>query len=390
MISKDVYIVSASRTPIGRFGKSLINTSAPVLGSRAVTSVIKDAGIEPKDIQEVIFGNVIQAGVGQNPAGQVSSLAGLPDKTIKYTVNTVCASGMLAVENASREIMLGERDLIIAGGTENMSRAPLLIPPEMRWGVKQLLAKKVEMNDSMLNDGLLDAFYYEHMGVSADRSANKFGVTREQADSFALRSFQRAERAWKDGEFRKESIEMPELKTDEGIRKTSMEDLSKLKPAFTERGVLTAGNSSQLSDGASALLIASKKAVRDYDLKPIAEITGFTQASLDPRDFVEAPIPATKQLLEQIGHSIDYFDLVEHNEAFSIASIIVRDQLGIDDERFNVNGGAIAIGHPLGNSGSRIIVTLLNALRSRKLSTGLATICHGGGGGHSLSLEVLE
>jgi len=389
MISKGAYVVSAYRTPIGRFGKSLVNVTAPQLGSRTVKAVIDSAGIDSKDVQEVIFGNVIQAGVGQNPAGQVSSLAGLPDETIKYTVNTVCASGMLAVENACREIMLGERDLIIAGGTENMSHSPLLVPSDMRWGIKQLLSRKVELNDSMLVDGLLDAFYYEHMGVSAERSAKKFGVTREQADSFALRSYEHANAAWERGEFSKEAIDMPELKRDEGIRKTSMQDLSKLKTAFTDDGVLTAGNSSQLSDGASALLIASEKAIREFDLTPVAEITGFTQASLDPRDFVEAPIPATKQLLSQLAKNIDYFDLVEHNEAFSVASIIVRDQLGIEDSRFNINGGAIAIGHPLGNSGSRIIVTLINALRSRKLRTGLATICHGGGGGHSLSLEVI-
>ncbi len=390
MISKGAYVVSAFRTPIGRFGKSFANLSAPVLGSKVLQAVINYAEIENKDVQEVIFGNVLQAGVGQNPAGQVSSLSGLPDKTIKYTVNTVCASGMLAVENACREIMLGERDLIIAGGMENMSRSPLLIPPEMRWGVKQLLSRKVELGDSMLTDGLLDAFYYEHMGVSADRSAKKFGVTREQADAFALRSNDRAREAWENGEFLKETVDMPELRRDEGIRKTSMEELRKLKTAFTDDGVLTAGNSSQLSDGASALLIASKRAIEEFDLKPIAEITGFTQASLDPRDFVEAPIPATIELLSQLGKNIDYFDLVEHNEAFSIASIIVRERLGIDLERFNVNGGAIAIGHPLGNSGSRIIVTLINALRSRKLKTGLATICHGGGGGHSLSLEMID
>lgn len=385
-----VYVISYKRTPIGKFGKSLAGVTAPELGSRAVSAVVSESGLKPSEIQEVIMGNVIGAGVGQNPAGQASTLAGLPDGVIKYTVNTVCASGMLAVESASREIMLGEKNIVVAGGMESMSSAPLLMPSYTRWGVKQLLNRDLKLEDSMLLDGLIDAFYHEHMGFSAEQSARKFGITRKEADEFALRSQELAKKAWDRGEFQKEAIKMPELSVDEGLRATTMESLGALNSAFAKNGVLTAGNSSQLSDGASALLLASESAVREHGLKPVAEITGFTQASLNPRDFVEAPIPATRALLRKLGKDISYFDLVEHNEAFSVASLVVRKELNIDIDRFNVNGGATAIGHPLGNSGSRIIVTLINALKERKLTHGLATICHGGGGAHSLSLEMVE
>ncbi|SMD30841.1 acetyl-CoA C-acetyltransferase [Picrophilus oshimae] len=387
---KDVYIVSAKRTPIGKFGKGFSKIKATELGGKAIRAAIDDAKLDPALVQEVIMGNVIEGGVGQNPAGQAAYHAGLPFGVTKYTVNVVCASGMLAVESAAREIMLGERDLIVAGGMENMSMSPLLLSSEFRWGPKQLLYKNMKIEDSMLVDGLIDAMYYEHMGVSAERSARKYNLTREDADSYSVQSQERAIRATESGEFRNEIVPVNDIDRDEGLRKTTMKDLEKLNPAFDRDGILTAGNSSQLSDGASALVIASEKAINEYDLKPIARITGYESASLDPRDFVEAPIPATKKLLEKQNKSIDYYDLVEHNEAFSVASIIVRDQLKIDNERFNVNGGAIAIGHPLGNSGSRIIVTLINALKTRHMKTGLATICHGGGGGHTITLEMVE
>lgn len=387
---RKVYVVAAKRTPIGKFGKSLYSIPAPELGARVIKHIVKETSVPLNSVEEVIMGNVIQAGVGQNPAGQASTLAGLPDRTVKYTVNTVCASGMLAVENASREIMLGEHDLIVAGGMESMSNTPLLLPPSTRWGVKQLLDKELKMGDSMLLDGLIDAFYHEHMGYSAEASGRKFGITRKEADLFSVRSQELASRAWENGQFKAEVIEMKELSRDEGIRQTTLESLSSLKSAFAEEGILTAGNSSQLSDGASALMLASEEAMDQYSLKPIAEITGFQAASLSPRDFVEAPVPATRKLLERLGKSISYFDLVEHNEAFSVASLVVQRELGIEESKFNVNGGAIAMGHPLGNSGSRILVTLINALKQRKLEHGLATICHGGGGGHSISLEMMQ
>ena len=385
----DAFIVSAKRTPIGKFGKSFAKVHAVELGGKAVKAVLDESKIDPSVVEEVIMGNVIQAGNGQNPAGQSAALAGLPDKVIKYTVNSVCASGMLAVENAAREIKLSEKDIIVAGGMENMSDSPFLLPSDLRWGPKQLLFKNYRVDDSMLRDGLLDSFYYEHMGVSAEGSAKKYGITRQQADEYSLRSQNLAIKSTEGGLFRNEIVETDQLKKDEGIRKTTMEDLTKLNPAFDRNGILTAGNSSQLSDGASALLIMSEKAMNEYGLKPLARIEAYSQASLNSRDFVEAPIPATRKLLEATGKNIDYYDLVEHNEAFSVASIIVRDQLKVDPEKFNVMGGAIAMGHPLGNSGSRIIVTLVHALINRKLKTGLATVCHGGGGAHSLSLEIM-
>ena len=385
----DVYIVSAKRTPIGKFGKSTVKLRAPELGGAAIRGAIAEAGIAPDKVEEVIMGNVIQAGVGQNPAGQASSLAGLRDETTKYTVNAVCASGMLAMESAYREIKLGERDVIIAGGMESMSNAPLIIPPDFRWGPKQLLYRNMKIEDTMLKDGLVDAFYFEHMGVSAESTGKKYGITRQQADEFSVRSQDFASRATATGEFAREIVPLEQIAKDEGIRKTSVEDLRKLQPAFDRNGILTAGNSSQLSDGASALIMVSDRALKEYDLKPIAVVTGYESASLNSRDFVEAPIPATRKLLERQGKNIGYYDLVEHNEAFSIASLVVQKELSIPDDRFNLNGGAIAIGHPLGNSGSRIVVTLINALRSRKLKTGLATICHGGGGGHTLTLELV-
>ncbi|MCL5731415.1 MAG: acetyl-CoA C-acetyltransferase [Candidatus Thermoplasmatota archaeon] len=383
------YVISAVRTPIGKFGRSLSKIKAVELGAAAIRGAVEKANIDPAAVEEVIFGNVIQAGNGQNPAGQAATMAGLSDTVVKNTVNVVCASGMLAVENADREISLGEKDIIIAGGMESMSNAPFLLPADLRWGPKQLLFKNYKIDDAMLRDGLMDAFYFEHMGNSAELTARKYSITREAADSYALRSQQLAMKAQEAGIFEKECVRMDALSRDEGIRNTSMQDLSRLPAAFDRNGILTAGNSSQLSDGASALVLASEKAVREMDLKPVAVIEGYSSASLNSRDYVEAPIPSTKSLLEKMNRKIDSYDLVEHNEAFSVASIVVRDQLKIDDEKFNVNGGAIALGHPLGNSGSRIIVTLINALRNRKETFGLATLCHGGGGGHSLSIRML-
>ncbi len=261
----DTYIVSAKRTPIGKFGKSLARVKATELGGVAIKGVIDDSRIDKDLVEEVIMGNVIQAGVGQNPAGQAAFYAGLRDEVTKNTVNVVCASGMLAVENAAREIALGEHDIIIAGGMENMSASPLLLNSEFRWGPKQLLYKNFKVEDSMLVDGLIDAMYNEHMGVSAEGSARKYGITRKDADEFSVESQERALRATESGEFSKEIVPLKNLEKDEGIRKTTMEDLEKLVPAFDRNGILTAGSSSQLSDGASALLLASKRLLMSMD-----------------------------------------------------------------------------------------------------------------------------
>ncbi len=390
MSLQEVYIISARRTPIGKFGKSLKGLTAPILGGYAIGAALKSSGLTANSVEEVIMGNVIQSGNGQNPAGQAASNGGLPYTVTKNTVNVVCASGMLAIENAARQIMLGEHNIMIAGGMENMSNSPYLIGSNFRWGVKQMFNTPEKLTDSMFRDGLQDAFYGQAMGYYSDQTAVKFGIRREELDEFSVESQERALTATEKGYFRNEIVELPELQKDEGIRKTDMETLGKLKPSFGEKGLHTAGNSSQISDGASALVLASGQAVKEYGLKPLARIITFTSSSMDPREFAEAPVISTKMLLDKTGTKTDHYDLVEHNEAFAAASLLVRNELKFDPERFNVNGGAIAMGHPLGNSGSRIIVTLVHALKARKLKTGLAAICHGGGGGHSMSLEVIE
>lgn len=385
----EVYIVVARRTPIGKYGKSLKSIRSNQLGAISIKGVLTQSGVDPFEVDEVIMGNTIQAGNGQNLAGQCASLAGLPDTVTKYTVNVVCASGMLATESGAREIMLGEKDLVITGGVESMSNSPFMMDSDFRWGVKHLTNKHMELMDAMLKDGLLEGLHGEHMGIYAEDTARKYKISREEADEFSLRSYQLASHYNKSGKNRDELIQMDQLAMDEGIRETTKESLGTLKPAFRPDGILTPGNSSQLSDGSSALILASEKALNDHNLKPIGRITGFSSASLAPKDFVEAPIPATKKLLEKQGKKISDYDIFEHNEAYSVASIVVRNQLGIEPDLLNVRGGAIAIGHPLGNSGSRILVTLLHAMRERKLSNGLATICHGGGGAHTMTLEAI-
>ena len=387
---KNIYIISAKRTPHGKFGKSLSGISATKLGGIAIRGALESSQIDQELVDEVIFGNVIQAGNGQNPAGQCSTYGGIRSEVTKNTVNVVCASGMLAMENAYREIALGERDVVVAGGTESMSRGPYLLSSNFRYGVKNMFSTRETLTDSMYNDGLMDAFYQNSMGFYADKTSNKFNQTRDMVDDYAFQSYTRAMKATRMGYFKDEIIPMDELNFDEGIRETSIETLSRLKPSFSDNGIHTAGNSSQISDGASALVLASEKAVDQYDLKPIGKINGFWSSSMDPRDYIEAPIKSTREMLQKYNWNINEFDLVEHNEAFSGGCILLRDQLGIDNDRFNVNGGAIAFGHPLGSSGSRIVVTLLHALRQRKMNKGIATLCHGGGGGHSMAIEVIN
>lgn len=387
---EEVFVVGAKRTPQGKFGRSLSTIPASVLGGIAIKSALSHSKIDCKDVEEVIFGNVIQAGNGQNIAGQCAFNGGLPATVVKNTVNVVCASGMLAIENACREISLGERDVIVAGGVESMSRAPYLMSYRFRQGVKNMFSAREQLEDAMFNDGLRDAFYDNSMGYWADKTAVKFSQKREDVDEYAFQSFERAMKAKSKGLFDSELADMDALKVDEGIRETSMESLQKLKPSFTDSGVHTAGNSSQISDGSSALVLVSKKYLESHNLKPLAVIRDFSSASMDSRDFLEAPIKSSKELIKKHNWKISDFDIVEHNEAFSGGCILLRDQLGIDNERFNVNGGAIAIGHPLGSSGSRIVVTLIHALINRKEKKGFATLCHGGGGGHSMALEVVE
>lgn len=389
----DVLIVSFSRTPIGRFGGALSKLKAPELGAIAMESAVRRSGLDPEDVDEVILGNVLQAMVGQNPARQAAILAGIPKRVPGFTVNKVCASGMKAISLAAQSIALGENRVVIAGGTESMSNAPYAIPPHWRWGVRFSFAGE-RLVDLMIYDGLTDPHTGLLMGEEAERTARKWGITREECDEFAVSSHLKASEATERGYFYREmeriAREGISLDRDEGIRPdTSVERISKLKPAFVPDGVITAANASQLSDGAAALVLAHRDVVEERGLKPVARIIGFASASVDPEDFIEAPIHSTQKLLARTGMRIEDFDLVEHNEAFALATLVVARGLNVPLDRVNVFGGAVALGHPLGASGARIVATLLNALRIKGKRRGLATICHGGGGAHSIAVELV-
>ncbi|ALU11386.1 acetyl-CoA acetyltransferase [Ignicoccus islandicus DSM 13165] len=394
----DVYVVSAVRTPIGKFLGAFSNVPAPDLAAIAVKEAIRRAGIEPKDVNYYTMGNVIGAAVGQNPARRTALLAGIPHHIDGFTINMVCSSGMMSVIDAVRAIKLGEARIALAGGMENMTRAPLCLPQEARTGMKHLIGRQANLIDTMVLDGLTDAWNWRIMGEEADATAKKYGAKREELDEIAFNSHMRAAKATDDGIFKNEIVPV-EVKTrkgvvvvdkDEGIRRdTSIEKLSKLPPAFTPDGVHTAGNSSQLSDGAAALILAPEKVVNEYGLKPLARILGYDIVGLKPEDFVEAPVPGIRRISEKLGVKPDDWDLYEVNEAFAISLWLPHHLLGIPYERMNVHGGAIALGHPLGASGARIIVTLINALKTHGQNRGVATLCHGTGGGTTIALELV-
>lgn len=388
----EVVIASACRTPIGKYGKAFRNVEAPRLGAAVVKEAVTRAGIAPEDVEEVLMGNVLQAGVGQAPARQAALFAGLPDKVGCVTINKVCASGMKAVAIAADAIRAGSIQIAVAGGMESMSRAPHLIR-ETRWGVKY---GHVEQIDHMLYDGLWDVYNKYHMGVTAENIARRFSITREEQDRFSLESHHRAMQATVGGKFKDEILpvegmgrEGAELiHADEGIRPdTTLESLAALKPAFDEKGTVTAGNASQLSDGASALVVMSEDAATGRGIKPLARITGYVTGGVRPENIMEAPIPTVQKLFQRTGSKMSDFDLVEHNEAYAAASLAVMRQLDIPYERFNVHGGAVAVGHPLGCSGARILTTLLYALKDRNGRRGLATLCLGGGNAMAMTVE---
>ncbi|MER3601729.1 MAG: acetyl-CoA C-acyltransferase [Nitrososphaerota archaeon] len=395
---REAYIVSAARTPIGVLLGSLRGLSAAKLGGIAIQAALKRAGLEGKEVQGVVMGNVLQAGLGQNPARQAAYYAGLPESVNAYTVNLVCASGMMAIANAHNEIRLGYRDVMVAGGMESMSNAPFLLSAELRSGLRFLYQLRVPLVDAMTWDGLIDFRSGRSMGEIAERLARERGLSRRELDEFAYLSNLRAAEAWDEGLFAEEVVpveleaqgQRKQVTQDEGIRRdTSLEKLLQLRPAFPGGDLVTAGNSPKLSDGACALVLASGRAVKERGLKPLARILGYSWGALDLENFPEAPIPVTRSLLERLRLRIEDFDLIEHNEAFAVSSLLVLKGLGISIDRYNVNGGAIALGHPLGCSGARIVATLLYALKARGLRRGLATICHGGGGAMSLALELL-
>ncbi len=383
-MSDEVVIVSGVRTAVGKFGRGFKDVPAQRLGAIVIKEAVNRAHLQLQHVEEVIMGNVISAGLGQNPARQAAIYAGVPPETGSFTVNMVCGSGLKAVMLAAHAIKAGDSDIIVAGGMENMSRAPHLLR-NLRWGVK---FGDASITDAMVYDGLWEVYNDYHMGITGERIAEKYGITREEADGFALSSHRNALHAINSGKFSDEIIPVENIDRDEGVREdTSLDKLAELPPVFKKDGILTAGNSSQLSDGAAALVLASTGKAEELGLEPLARITAYATGGTKPEDVMEAPIPTVRALLKKTGFTIGDFDLIEHNEAYASASIAVARELGIDFEKFNVNGGAVALGHPIGCSGARILVTLLYALKERGLKRGLATLCIGGGNAVAMIVE---
>ncbi|MBQ1489942.1 MAG: acetyl-CoA C-acetyltransferase [Eubacterium sp.] len=392
---KDVVIVGAARTAIGTFGGSLKNVPARKLGAIVIKEAIERAGIKPEQVEEVIMGDVLQGGLGQNVARQMSLDAGLPIETPAMTINKVCGSGLRAVELAAQIIKAGDADIIVAGGAENMSATAYAIP-SARWGQRMFDGKMVDM---MVNDGLWDAFNNYHMGITAENVAEKWGLTREQLDEFSLASQQKAEAAIKSGRFKDEivPVTIPQRKGDPIVFDTdehpkfgsSLEKMGKLKPAFKkDGGVVTAANASGINDSGAAVVVMSAEKAEELGLKPLAKILSYASAGVDPSIMGVGPVPATQKALKKAGLTIDDIDLYEANEAFAAQSLAVGKELGLDPAKLNVNGGAIALGHPIGASGCRILITLIYEMMKREdVKKGLATLCIGGGMGTALIVE---
>ncbi len=386
-------IVSAARTPIGSFGGSLAPLSAVDLGIIAAKEAIKRAGIEPSAVEEVYFGNVLGAGLGQNVARQVTLGAGIPNETPALTINMVCGSGLRAVSMAAQFVESGECDVVLCGGTESMTNAPYLLN-KTRWGQRMGDDKIV---DYMVYDGLTDVYNQYHMGITAENVAEQYGITREDQDKFSVQSQNRAEEAQKSGRFKDEIVPVviPQRKgdpvvvdTDEFPRHGStLDKMAKLKPAFKKDGTVTAGNASGINDGAAALVIMSKEKADKLGIKYLCEIAGYGSAGVDPKVMGIGPVPATKKALAKAGWTVADLDLVEANEAFAAQAVAVTRDLGLNPEITNVNGGAIALGHPIGASGARILVSLIYEMQKRDAKKGLATLCIGGGMGTALLVQ---
>ncbi len=383
---RKVFVIAAKRTAIGTFDGNLKIVSAVDMAAAVARELIAESGIDAGTIEEVIFGNVLSAGLGQNVSRQTAIQAGLSAEIPAFTVNKVCASGMKAVQLAFQAIACGEAEVILAGGTENMNQAPYLVPGA-RFGLRMNDAPLV---DSMVKDGLWCALNDYHMGITAENLAEKYHISRRQQDEFSVQSQQKTAQALAGGAFAEEIVAVPvknrketiEFKTDEHPRPdTTLEVLAKLKPAFRKDGTVTAGNSSGINDGAAALLLAGEDVIREKNLTPLAELIGFASAGVDPAIMGIGPAAAIPKVCRQTGIRLDAIDLFELNEAFAAQSLAVLQETGIDRAKVNVNGGAIALGHPIGASGARILVTLLHALRKRNRKTGLASLCVGGGMG---------
>ena len=389
---REVVIVSACRTPIGSFGGTLKAVSAADLGAITVKEAVKRAGIAPEMVEEVVYGNVLQAGLGQNVARQVSIKAGLPVETTAVTVNIVCGSGLKTVAMAAQAIKAGDADIIVAGGTENMSLAPYVIP-SARWGARMNNGKIV---DAMVNDGLWDAFNQYHMGITAENVVEQWGLTREQQDEFAVRSQNLAEAAIKEGKFKDEIVPVviPNKKgdiifdTDEYPKfGATLEKMAKLKPAFKKDGTVTAANASGINDGATALVVMAKDKAEELGLTWLCEVVSYATGGVDPSIMGVGPIVSCTKAMNKAGMTIDDIDLIEANEAFAAQSLAVARDLKFDINKVNVNGGAIALGHPIGCSGARILVTLIYEMMKRDAKTGMATLCIGGGQGQTLIIK---
>ncbi|MFW6029362.1 MAG: acetyl-CoA C-acetyltransferase [Halanaerobiales bacterium] len=384
---KEVVIVSATRTAIGSFGGGLKDIEVVKLGEIVIKEAVKRANIKGGDVNEVIMGNVLQGGLGQNTARQASVNAGIPYEVPAMTINKVCGSGLKSVNLAVQSVLLGDADIIVAGGMESMSQSNY-ISEGSRWGNKMGDGKLVDM---MIKDGLWDAFNDYHMGVTAENIAQKWDLTREEQDEFAANSQQRAEKAIKEGRFDDEivPVEIPQRKGDPKVFDqdehprfgTTADKLSNLSPAFKKDGTVTAGNSSGINDGASATVLMSKEKAEELGIKPLATIVSYASGGVDPKIMGTGPIPATKKALKKAEMNVEDMDLIEANEAFAAQSIAVKKELGFDLDITNVNGGAIALGHPIGCSGNRILVTLLHEMKKRDSKYGLATLCIGGGQG---------
>ena len=390
---REVVIVSAARTPIGSFGGSLKGVPTRKLGAIAIKGAVERAGIKPEMVDEVIMGAVLQGALGQNVARQMTLDAGLPIETPAMTINKVCGSGLRAVELAAQIIKAGDADVIVAGGAENMS-ATAYAMPTARWGARM---NNTQMVDMMVNDGLWDAFNGYHMGITAENVAEQWGITREELDEFSVISQNRAEAAIKTGKFKDEivPVEIPQKKGDPIIFDTdefpkfgtTMEKVAKLKPAFKKDGIVTAANASGINDAGAAVVVMSKEKADELGIKPLCTIKSYASAGVDPSIMGVGPIPASQKALAKAGLTIEDIDLVEANEAFAAQSLAVRKDLNLDPEKTNVNGGAIAIGHPIGASGCRILITLIYEMMKRDSKYGLATLCIGGGMGTALIVE---
>ena len=391
IMNKKVVIVSAARTPIGSFMGGLSTVTAPQLGATAIKGALNKINLDPNLVDEVIMGNVVQAGVGQAPARQAALLAGLSNSVIATTINKVCASGMKAVMQGAQAIMAGDAEIIVAGGMENMSLIPHYM--HLRNGYK---FGPSTMTDGMQKDGLSDAYENTAMGVYADLCATEYKITRQDQDQFAIQSYERSTKAWSEGKFDNEivPVAVPQRKgdpimvtQDEEFTNVKLDKIPALNPAFTKEGTVTAANASTINDGAAAVILMSEEKAIALGLKPLAYIKSYADAAQDPKWFTTAPAKALPKALEKVGLSVSDVDFFEFNEAFSVVGLANAKILGLDNAKINVNGGAVSLGHPLGCSGVRIIVTLLNVLEQNNAKIGAAAICNGGGGASAIVIE---